>query len=672
MKALAAGLRLGAGTGALMGGVEILDRLIRVGDLLGSPGSRLAVALQIFAATTTAGAVLGLLLGSGTALAFRLAASGVDLPGLPSRLNQALIAAPARDRRLCAGLALLVGGSLVLSLHVLSRGFLNFPLGPAALAPYAAGVIALVLIGLAAKLALGPRPGRPGVFPLSGFAWSVALLGLGLFGLLYGIDRDFYVRLYTRVHLTLAAAAYLSLSAALLAAFSGRPPGPARSGRWGAIGAALLWLASSAFTLVQFNANEEAKAFLFNRTTYAKRIFPLLARAVPAFRPRPIPSAAEAMAPSPVPRAPSPDLRGASLILITIDAVRADHTGFEGYARPTTPSLERFARGAVTFRRAYAQGAMTFPSVASLMTGRHPSDLHWTHGVGPPLDRKNLTLAEVLREAGYDTAAVTPHRYFGPRWGLAQGFTRHDNSAGIFNKDNRGIVSERLVVKSKKMLALLEPPFFLWVHFYDPHHHYMPREVNPFGERDVDLYDGELADTDRHIGELIAWLEANVRGPALTVVASDHGEEFGEHGGQFHGTTLYEEVTHVPLLMGAPGLGATEVEQAVSLVDVVPTILDVLRVGAPPGLAGRSLGPALAGRPLPGPGQPVFSQASQLASKQMVLHEGWKLIHDAEHDTWELYDLAADPGERRNLYHAAPEKVASLERLLLSRLGTTP
>jgi arylsulfatase A-like enzyme len=554
------------------------------------------------------------------------------------------------------------------SLHVLSRGFLNTPLGVAALVPHAAAVIGIVLLGLAARLALGPRTARPGVVPLSGFAWSVGLLGLGLFGLFYGIDRDFYVRLYNRLHLMLAAAAYLFLSAALLAASSGRAPRPPGSRRWGAVLLALLWLGSSVFTLARFNANEEAKAFLFNRTTYSKRIVPLLARAIPAFRPRPVPAAGGETLVLEALRGASPDLRGASLVLITIDALRADHTGIEGYGRPTTSALDRFSRDAVTFRRAYAQGVMTFPSVASLMTGRHPSVLHWTHGVGPPLDRKNITLAELLREAGYDTAAVTPHRYFGPRWGLAQGFTRHDNSAGVFNKDNRGIVSERMVPKTQKMLAMLEPPFFLWVHFYDPHHHYMPRPVNRFGDRDVDLYDGELADTDRNVGALITWLEANVRGPAVTVITSDHGEEFGEHGGQFHGTTLYEEVTHVPLLIRAPGLQAREIDSEVSLVDLVPTLLDVLRIGAPPGLSGRSLGPALSGHPLTGSAPPVFSEASQLASKKMVLLGGWKLIHDTEHDTWELYDLTADPGERRNLYHAAPGKAASLRRFLLPRL----
>jgi len=148
---------------------------------------------------------------------------------------------------------------------------------------------------------------------------------------------------------------------------------------------------------------------------------------------------------------------------------------------------------------------------------------------------ENLTLAEILDAAGYDTGAVTPHPYFEGRWGLPQGFRRHDNSPAIYNRDNRGIVSARVEIKSEAMLARLRPPFFFWAHFYDPHAHYMPRPVERFGDRDVDLYDGELVDTDAQIGKLLRWIEARRLGPTIIVICSDHGEEFGEHGGQYHG-----------------------------------------------------------------------------------------------------------------------------------------
>jgi arylsulfatase A-like enzyme len=260
---------------------------------------------------------------------------------------------------------------------------------------------------------------------------------------------------------------------------------------------------------------------------------------------------------------------------------------------------------------------------------------------------------------------VTPHPYFARKWGLPQGFARQDNSAGIYNKDNRGIVSKRIEQKSEAMLSRLQPPFFFWAHFYDPHAHYMPRRVNRFGDRDVDLYDGEIAETDAWIGKLLRWIGANVKGSTIIAITADHGEEFGEHGGQFHGTTLYEEIVHVPLLIRVPGAMPAAVSTPVRLIDLVPTFLDLLRVPAPPDLSGRSLGSVFAGEPLPSPPPPVFSEASQLAWKVMVLRDHQKLIYDRDHDTWELYDLRVDPDELRNRIGIEPAVAQSLKRLLV-------
>lgn len=671
LRALGTGVFLGAIAGAVMGGVDAADVLWRTSGGLSSTGAGLALGLQILAATLTAGALLGALLGLTAWLLPRALRSEGDLFDFGERFYQGLLASPKRDLYFCAALAALTAGALCLSLYALSRGFLTFPLGPTDLLRYATGVVALALLGCFARLALGPRAGNPGRVPLSASGWAVAFLGLGIFSLLYVIDRDFYVRLYNRLHLIIATVALLALIEALVSIRSAWPAPSAAARRTLTIFLALLWGASSACALGGFHRSEEVKALLFNRTTYAKRIYPLLARGIPVFRPRSfvpvetVTGAPKVSAVRPSSGKPGGAFRGASLVLITIDALRADRVGAMGGARGTTPNLDRFAKSALLFRNVHAQGSNTFPSIASLMTGRLPSALAWTHGVGPPLDDSNALLAEILREAGYDTGAVTPHRYFGAEWGLAQGFTHHDNSVGIYNKDNRGIVSRRIPPKVRSILPKLTPPFFLWVHFYDPHAHYMPRPENRFGDRDADLYDGEVLDTDASIGELIAWLDENIVGDALFVVTSDHGEEFGEHGGQFHGTTLYEEVTRVPLLIRTPDRRRAVVSDAVSLLDLVPTLLDALGIEAPPGLPGRTLAPALAGESLPEPPPPVFSEATQLASKIMVLDDGWKLIHDGDHGTWELYDLGTDPGEIRNLYDREPERAARLRELLL-------
>jgi len=673
MKELRAGMLLGALAGALAGIVETIDVIGRTGQLLFGPGAGFSLTAQILAATITAGAMLGIGLG---AVAQAVRALGRYETGLLPRLaaaNHRILASRSRDRSLCLVLALVTAAGLALFLHILSRLFLNFPYGPRDLLPHVLLVAGCVALGMLARSTLGPRGDRDGIVPLSAFAWSLAFLSAGALALLYVIDRDYYVRLYDTLHLGLAALAFGAACLFLLSLASALDPARMRFPRRAALALACVWLASSAASLAFYRSNEDVKAFLHNRTTWARRIYPLLAGVIPGFAPRPFPVAASPTRSASVPpEGPSPDLQGANVILITIDALRADHLGVYGSARTTTSSLDRIARKSVIFRHAYAQGANTFPSFASLMTGRLPSEVRWEHAFEPPLPGENLTLAEILGRAGYDTGAVTPHEYFGDPWGLPQGFRQHDNSAAIYNRDNRGIVSTRVARRSEAMLARLRPPFFLWAHFYDPHAHYMPRPVNRFGSRDVDLYDGEIADTDREIGELLRWIEAHGRGPTIILICADHGEEFGEHGGQYHGTTLYEEAVRVPLLVRVPGARPRTILRPVSLVDVAPTLLDLLRIPAPPGLAGRSLGPVFAGRPLPDPDRPILAEATQLAWKRMALRGRWKLIRDDAHDTWELYDLDRDPRELRNRYHLEPEKVRDLKAVLRAAPGTLP
>ena len=665
MKEFRAGVLLGASAGALMASIETLDVIGRVGELLYGPAAGGALAAEIFAAAITMGAILGLALGAAAWLFARLR-GGEDPLAWGARLNRQLLVSPARDRRTSFAVGLLTAGSLCTFLYALSRVFLTFPLGPRGLAPFVLAAAGCVALGTLARRALGPRQDRPASVPLSGTFWSGGFLAAGVFVLLYVIDRDEYVRLYTNFHLLLALIAFLSLLVLLATLACETAPERMRFPSGLAILLGLAWLATGIFAVARFNANQDVKAFLFNRTTYAKRIYPILARAVPAFRPRPLPDVSPLPPPPPSSaRADAPNLKGANLILITIDAVRADHVGVYGSSRLTTPSLDHFARQAVLFRRAYVQGANTFPSISSLMTGRYPSELQWIHEAEPPLPEENRTLAEILHDAGYDTGAVTPHPYFDRKWGLPQGFAQQDNSAGIYNQDNRGIVSKRIEQKSKMMLTRLRPPFFFWAHFYDPHAHYMPRPVNRFGHRDVDLYDGELAETDAWVGKLLRWIDANVRKPTIVAITADHGDEFGEHEGQFHGTTLYEEVVHVPLLVRVPGAKPAAINTPVQLIDLAPTFLELLRISAPPDLSGRSLGPVFAGKPLPSPTPPVLSEASQLAWKVMVLQDHWKLIYDRDHGTWELYDLRADPRELRNRIGIAPAVAQRLERVLV-------
>src|SRR5262249_29552298 len=155
----------------------------------------------------------------------------------------------------------------------------------------------------------------------------------------------------------------------------------------------------------------------------------------------------------------------------------------------------------------------------------------------------------------------------------------------------------------------------------------------------VERYDSEVAFVDRQLGRLVAALERLDR-PVVLVLTADHGEEFKEHGGWYHGSSVYEEQVRVPLIVVAPGLGPRVVRQPVELVDVAPTVMGLLGQAAPPSLRGDDLGAALLGG---GEARPIFAEVD---TRRMVADERWKLIHDVRRDTWELYDLDADPGEQ--------------------------
>jgi HEAT repeat protein len=192
-----------------------------------------------------------------------------------------------------------------------------------------------------------------------------------------------------------------------------------------------------------------------------------------------------------------------------------------------------------------------------------------------------------------------------------------------------------------------EPPMFLWVHYFDVHEPYTHRKEFDHGSRSIDLYDSEVAFTDRSVGRLIAAL-AQLDRPTVLAITADHGEEFKEHGGIYHGSTLYEEQIRVPLILAAPGLRPRVVADPVELIDVAPTLLRLVGVEPPPSMRGRDLGDLMAGRTSE---RPVFAEVD---TKKMVVRGDHKLIHDYRLSTWELYDLRADARERVNLFDRAP------------------
>jgi arylsulfatase A-like enzyme len=328
----------------------------------------------------------------------------------------------------------------------------------------------------------------------------------------------------------------------------------------------------------------------------------------------------------------------------------------------------------VVFDAAHSSSSWTLPGVASLMTGLYTSS-HGCWSGRSSLAAPIPTLAERLAAEGFDTGAVVSHVFLDRRYGLDRGFADYDDELVQETKaeSHLAITSPRI---TDKALAWLEQragegapgrPWFLWVHYFDPHQEYRPHEgiSEAFGlEQPSDLYDGEVAFTDRHVGRLLDGLDAlGPAGETVVVVTSDHGEEFGDHGGSGHRVTLYEEVLRVPLMIRAPGAVPGRRAEVVSLVDLAPSALELL--GLPPiePSAGRSLVPLLTGRPRAP--RPVLGELGlNVVMVESIVEANWKLVVDREEERVMLFDLARDPAEADDLAEAQPERVDELRALL--------
>ncbi|MFH1808588.1 MAG: sulfatase-like hydrolase/transferase [Pseudomonadota bacterium] len=357
---------------------------------------------------------------------------------------------------------------------------------------------------------------------------------------------------------------------------------------------------------------------------------------------------------------PADLVRKRNVLLIGIDALRGDHVGFGGYQRPVTPYLDRLARRSWVFTNTLAASSTTRQSVPVLFSGRWVSGLRWNPGTPvDQLDKKNLMLPEILKAAGYRTMAVVDEWL--PKFlsSFNQGFDSFEAAYGVGHWTEHGqfaapystaLALQRMFERDPKK------PYFLYVHYEAPHFPYVAHpEVADFGARPIDLYDAEIAYVDRAVGQLLEMFEA--RGwltDTLIVVFGDHGQEFKEHGRTKHSRALFVESVHVPLLLHVPGQAPRVVPQRVSLVDVAPTLLDLLGLPAPDFKPqGRSLLYPL----LTGSSSDDRAFLAELLIIEGGKHEDLKSLLLGRHKLiWNmtsgeklLYDVQADPGELKAL-----------------------
>lgn len=359
----------------------------------------------------------------------------------------------------------------------------------------------------------------------------------------------------------------------------------------------------------------------------------------------------------------------ANLLLVTIDTLRPDHLGAYGYLRPTSPRLDGFAGSAVVFERAYGTSSWTLPSIASILTAEYPSG-HRVRTQRSSLAPGFDTLVERLAAEGFATGAVVSHVFFARRYGLDQGFDDYDDELvrDQVAESHKAVSSPAVTAKGLAWLAARKGAqdgrrWFLWLHYFDPHSEYIahPGVSEPFGEGAQNRYDGEIAFTDLHLGRIFdALAEHDFDSDTAVIVASDHGEAFGEHLLTGHRLGLFEEELRVALMVRAPGIEPRRVTTPVSLVDVAPTALELLGVPPAPAAAGVSLVPALHGEALMRP--PILAElrsALDWRRVDAVVDGDWKLLSKRPQGV-SLFELTRDPGEQRNVAEDFPGRVNRL------------
>lgn len=362
------------------------------------------------------------------------------------------------------------------------------------------------------------------------------------------------------------------------------------------------------------------------------------------------------------------------ILLITLDTTRSDYISCLGGMKAKTPYIDALAQKGVLFRRAFSAVPLTLPAHATLMTGLYPPG-HGVRNNGSYRVTENVrTLAAVLRDAGYTTGAVVGSVVLDSQFGLDAGFSHYDDAMPQAGTDRPGATSaeRRGHEVTAAALSFLEKagssPFFLWVHYFDPHDPYEP--PGPFDrEYSSDPYAGEIAYADACLGTLIEHVESRREGKhALIAILGDHGEDLGDHGENTHGVFLYESTMRVPLIVSLPGKlpqGAV-CDSPVSVADIFPTILDILGI--------EEGGLALQGRSVLGFLEEGKERESPLYIETRFPLEsmGWSPLEGIILGEWkyiraprsELYHTAADPMERRNLIDEEPERARAMEALL--------
>lgn len=381
-----------------------------------------------------------------------------------------------------------------------------------------------------------------------------------------------------------------------------------------------------------------------------------------------------------------------NVLFITVDTLRADHLGYLGYPLNTSPHLDDLAKRGVIFEQARSTGPMTRFAMGPLMTGKFFAEIQRKGHEWPVISEAEMMLAERIKAAGYHTAAFHSIDYFKPEYGFAQGFDHYDVSCLEARPEFRvkqtsdyinKVVLEHVDSDAFGEVLSRDAPWMLWVYYSDPHHYYIKHSYfeefeDHTSNDDMARYDSEIRFTDEHIGTLLdALAERDMLKDTVIVFHSDHGEALDkkvDHGQLWHGANLYDEAIRVPLFVVGPGLEPRRVKTPVSLIDVTPTLIELLDLEPSSEQRGVSLVPWLRGDP-DAHRAPIFFEKHRKhrsmkwpPGRKMVGMVKWpyKVIWVPRYNRFQVYDLSQDPAEQKNVFTVlSSDEQESLTELVL-------
>jgi len=346
-----------------------------------------------------------------------------------------------------------------------------------------------------------------------------------------------------------------------------------------------------------------------------------------------------------------------NVLVLSIDSMRSDMP-WNGYPRDIAPNMTAFEKASVSYTRHYAVSSYTAMSVGGFLSGRYPSELQRSGYFFSAYPEEVLFFPELLQKAGVRTLSAQAHFYFSKqKAGFHQGFDVYEIVPGISadNTTDKNVTSPQHLELAMKMLsdkANTAGTFFAFFHFLDPHDMYMTHEgIESFGKKARDLYDGEMKFTDQHVGKLLDFVKQQDWGKRTAIIiTADHGEAFGEHKMYRHGFEVWDVLSHVPLMIQAPGAAPRRIDEPRSSIDLAPTILELTGTPAENSLSGQSLVPELYGaKPEPRDVIVDLPRTSDNDRRRALIHDRYKLIAYGDEDGFDLFDIVADPGEKKDI-----------------------